>query len=208
MSKRVTNEPVTKSHSVDNYARRQTERLADATNEIFDAAPFVSLWGVKTFAVNATIPDTVTDEDFTPEAGQPDSLAGATKLIVTVEGIHSSAGATVAGNKQIRYKVIDSEDKVCAWLYDTNLNVTNEVFKAMPDMDGTYFEEISCFSANGTTYVNNTSNNASYYTKAVGHRETGEIMVSPKVKSLEISFGVNKVAYSTPLVIKIYAAFD
>lgn len=205
---KVTNKPVTKSHDVDNYARRQTDRLLAATNELLEAAPFVTLWGTKTYAVNATLPDTLTDSDFTPESGQPESLAGATKIIVTIEGIHSAASATTAGNKQITYKVIDSEDKVCAWLYDTNIAVTNEVFRAMPDMDGTYFEDISCFSANSTTYVNSTSSNASYYTKAIGHRQTGEIMAKPILKSLSIGFGTNKVAYSTPLVIKIYAAFD
>ena len=193
----------TSSFAKDNYARREIKKLkSGGGGGGGDSTGSLALWGTKTFAVGSTL-TSLDEEDFTLEEGARASIVGAKGIIITVSGILSSSG-TGGQNKSIAYKVVDSNDKVCAWLNDTNKTCTNEVFKAINDETGCYVQEVSAFivannEAISSTYMQNT--------RVIGHRETGEAFVTPAIKSFLVSFGSNTTVYQTPVEVKVYAKF-
>lgn len=193
----------TSSFAKDNFARREIKKLKSGGGGGGGGSTGgLVLWGTKTFAVGATLAS-LDEEDFTLEEGVPESIVGAKGIVITVSGILSASG-TGGQNKNIAYQVVDSNDKVCAWLNDNSKTCTNEVFKAINDESGCYVQEVSTFivannAAIGATYIQNT--------RVIGHRETGETFVTPAIKGFLVSFGTNTTVNQTPIEVKVYAKF-
>lgn len=193
----------TSSFAKDNYARREIKKMKSGGGGGGGGSTGgLVLWGTKTFAVGATLAS-LDEEDFTLEDGVPESIVGAKGIVITVSGILSGSG-TGGQNKNIAYKVVDSNDKICAWLNDNSKTCTNEVFKAINDESGCYVQEVNTFvvakdAAIGFTYVQQT--------KVIGHRETGDVFVTPAIKSFLVSFGTNTTVNQTPIEVKVYAKF-
>ena len=197
----------TSSFAKDNYARREIKKLKSdgggGSGGSGGSAGSLVLWGTKTFAVGSSI--TPLDEgDFTLEEGARASIVGAKGIIITVSGIRSEYNSGSGDNKNISYKVIDSNDKVCAWINDNSKTCTNEVFKAINDESGCYVQEVDTFvvsnnEAVGSEYIQ--------HTKVIGHRETGEAFVTPSIKSFLVSFDASTTVYQTPIEVKVYAKF-
>lgn len=193
----------TSSFAKDNYARREIEKLKSGGGGGGGGSTGgLVLWGTKTFAVGDTI-TSLDEEDFTLEEGARASIAGAKGIVITVSGILSSSGKD-GQNKNIAYKVVDSNDKVCAWLNDNSKTCTNEVFKAVNDESGCYVQEVNTFVVANNSPVSYTYTQS---TRVIGHRETGEVFVTPAIKSFLVTFGANTTVYQTPVEVKVYAKF-
>ena len=192
----------TSSFAKDNYARREIKKLKSGGGGGGGSTGGLVLWGTKTFAVGSTL--TALDEaDFALEEGARASIVGAKGIVITISGILSSYDSG-GDNKNIAYKVVDSNDKVCAWVNDAEKTCTNEVFKAINDETGCYVQEVSAFIV-----ANNEAISSAYtqHTKVIGHRETGEAFVTPSIKGFLVSFGANTTVYQTPIEVKVYAKF-
>ena len=193
----------TASFARDNYARREIDKLkSGGGGGGGTTGKGLVLWGTKSFAVSDTL-TSLDEEDFTHEEGVPSSIVGAKGIVITVSGILGSSGSG-GQNKNIAYQVVDSDDKVCAWVNDNNKTCTNEVFKAINDESGCYVQEVDTFviadnAVIGATYVQ--------HTKVIGHRETGDVFVTPSIKGFLVSFGTNTTVYQTPVEVKVYAKF-
>ena len=193
----------TSSFAKDNYARREIKKLMSGGGGGGGGSTGgLALWGTKTFAVGSSV-TSLDEDDFTLEEGARASIAGAKGIIITVSGILSSSGSG-GDNKNIAYKVIDSNDKVCAWLNDSSKTCTNEVFKAINDESGCYVQEVDTFIVSKNEAVSATY---TQHTKVIGHRETGDVFVTPAIKSFLVTFGANTKVYQTPVEVKVYAKF-
>lgn len=212
-TKRVSDKPVTISHAQDEYSRRILNRTVEAVNNNADELdivkaqfPHLSLWG--TFSQEATTAKaSLSPSDFTVESGQPASIAGATKIIITIEGICGSAAGSVQNNKNITYTVTDSADHVISFVNDGNTSASTQVFKCMNDMDGTFFSSVETFVAD-PEHAAGSSGYAVFSRKVAGNQFDGSVFSNPVIKSFGINIGTNTTAYQKPTVFKVYAQFD
>lgn len=191
----------TSSFDKDNYARRKIARVSDEVSRLSNKFPKYELWGTYV-QPQGTGKTTITPADFTVEEGMPESIQGAKRLLITIDGVrYSSGSSSEAANKFYTLTVTGDEDVELVKISDANRTISSEVFSVGNNIDGIFTAEV--YSFNGNHDVQNESP-----VKACGVKNLkgSGLFSTPTIKSFSLAGANNNTNYA-PVTYKVYVEF-
>ena len=188
----------TSSFDKDNYARRKIARVSEEVSRLSNKFPKYELWGTYV-QPQGTGKTTITPADFTVVEGMPESIQGAKRLLITIDGVRYSSED--AANKFYTLTVTGDEDVELVKISDANRTISSEVFSVGNNIDGIFTAEV--YSFKGSQDVQNESP-----VKACGVKNlTGSGLFStPTIKSFSLAGANNNTNYA-PVTYKVYVEF-